>query len=317
MVLERELRDRCIVVRIDVADSDGGVEAITDWLIGRMTQEIESSFFPGRPPHYEELQGIFFSEYERWMRGEHKPLYERDKGKFKELFGDYLAELVANKPRTYLTRLLQDAVKSRKLMPCLVFDNTDHFPQPFQEAIFQFAQSIHREVLSFVVCPITDRTIWQLSKHGPMQSYETTSFYLPVPSTKDVLEKRVNFLKEKLESEKKERGEYFLAKGIRLRLEDLHAFAVCIDELFVQSEYVSRTIGWLSNHDIRRGLNMAKRVITSPIVSMEELVKTYLADGRLTVPRLKIRQALVFGEYNQYRENANDYIVQLHQILKF
>ncbi|WP_156782065.1 hypothetical protein [Acidihalobacter aeolianus] len=314
MVLDKRLRDQCIVIRIDVADSDGVLDGIADWLVSRMIHEVEQSLFQGRSPRYEELQGIFFSDYDRWRNGEHKPLYERDKAKFKEKFGDHIASLVASKPRVYLARILQDAVRSRKLMPCLIFDNTDHFPQPFQEAVFQFAQSIHREVLSFVVCPITDRTIWQLSKHGPMQSYETTSFYLPVPSTKEVLKKRVDFLKDKLEAEEKERKDYFLTKGIRLRLEDLHAFAVCIDELFVQSEYVSRTIGWLSNHDIRRGLNMAQRVITSPIVSMEELVKTYLSNGRLTIPRLKIRQALIFGEHSQYQEDANDYIVNVFSI---
>lgn len=312
MVLEKELRERCLVVRVNLADSDGRLDTVAEWLLTRMIEEVEREFFKGRSPTYDELQGIFFSEYDRWRYGEHKHLYDRDKTEFKEKFGEYVANQIENHKDKYLRRLLRDAVLSRKRMPCLIFDNTDHFPQQFQEAVFQFAQSVHRANLSFVVCPITDRTIWQLHKHGPLQSYETTAFYLPVPSTKDVLEKRVAFLKDKLQPEKgKERANYFLAKGIRLRLEDLNAFAACIDEVFVQSEYVSRTVGWLSNHDIRRSLNIAQRIITSPIVSMEELVKTYLADGRLTIPKIKIRQALIFGDHSQFRQEANDYVLNL------
>ena len=296
----------------NLQDSDGRIDAVAEWLRTRIIEEIEKAFFGNKPPTYGELQGIFFSEYDRWRDGEYKHLYEADRTAFKIKFGEYVSNLIEHHPERYLNRLLRDAVRSRKLMPCLIFDNTDHFSQPFQEAVFQYAQSIHRANFSFVVCPITDRTIWQLHKHGPLQSYETTAFYLPIPSTKEVLEKRVSFLNEKLQAEKgKERADYFLAKGVRLTLEDLNAFAACIDEVFVQSEYVSRTVGWLSNHDIRRSLNIAQRVITSPIVSMEQLIKTYLADGRLTIPRMKIRQAIIFGDHSQFRQEANDYVLNL------
>lgn len=200
-------------------------------------------------------------------------------------------------------------------MPSIVFDNTDHFPQEFQERIFQYAQSVHRANFSFVICPITDRTIWQLSKSGPLQSYDTRAFYLPVPSTKDVLEKRVSFLKEKLEEDaKKEKGDYFLAKGIRLSIKDLNAFAACIDDIFVKTEYISRMVGWLSNHDIRRSLNISQRIITSPIVSMEDLIKTFLAENRLNIPKLKIKQALIFGDYSQFNQDANDYVLNVFSV---
>ncbi|MHB8252940.1 MAG: hypothetical protein ACYDEV_04435 [Acidiferrobacter sp.] len=317
MTLGPQLRDRCLVVRVNLQDIDGRIETITPWLLTRMIQEVEREFFGERPPTYDELQGIFFSEYERWRVGELKHLYDTDKARFKIQFGEYVANLIETQKEKYLNRLLRDAVRSRGLMPCLIFDNTDHFSQQFQESVFQFAQAIHRASFSFVICPITDRTIWQLHKHGPLQSYETSAFYLPVPSTKDVLEKRVSFLKEKLGAdtgEEKERGGYFLSKGIRLRLEDVSAFAACVDDVFVRSDYVSRTIGWLSNHDIRRSLNIAQRIITSPVFSMEEIIKASFANRHLTIPKLKMRQALIFGEYSQFQAEASDYILNLFAV---
>lgn len=315
LILEKTLRERCLVIRVDLADSDGEISTITSWLTQQMKKEIEVSFFGSRSPTYEELQGIFYSEYERWRDGEHKFLYTRDKQEFKVRFGAYIADIVDNQPDKYVRRLLRDAIASRKLMPSIIFDNTDHFPQEFQERIFQYAQSIHRANFSFVICPITDRTIWQLSKSGPFQSYDTRAFYLPVPSTKEVLEKRVSFLKEKLEeSKKKEKVDYFLTKGIRLSISDLNAFAACIDDVFVQTEYISRMVGWLSNHDIRRSLNISQRIITSPVVSMEDLIKLYIAENRLNIPRVKIKQALLFGDYNQFNQDSNDYILNVFTV---
>ncbi len=314
LVLEKHLRERCLLVRIDLADSDGDKDAIGHWLWARLVEKVEGALYGRKPPTYDELQGVFFSEYERWRVGEHRHLYDRDKGAFKEQFGSYIASLVRDHPDKYVHRLLRNAVQSRKLMPCLLFDNTDHFPQPFQEFVFQFAQSIYRANYSFVICPITDRTIWQLSKEGPLQSYETKTFYLPVPSTKEVLAKRVGFLKEKLSVGERERGEYFLGKGIRLTVADLNAFAACIDDIFIQTDYVSRVVGWLSNHDIRRSLNIAKRIITSPMISSEDLVRTYVAERRLAIPEAKIRQALIFGEYNQFNQDASDYIVDVFAV---
>ena len=53
-------------------------------------------------------------------------------------------------------------------------------------------------------------------------------------------------MKEKIEGNKKEKGDYFLAKGIRLSIADLNAFAACIDEIFVQTEYISKIIVWVN-----------------------------------------------------------------------
>ena len=113
-------------------------------------------------------------------------------------FGEYINECVSNDAHSYVLRLIEDAVRNRKLLPCLIFDNADHYEERFQEAVFQWSQSIRREVpFSFVIMPITDRTIWRLSKSGPFQTYRSKLFYLPVPSAREVLERRISFLIEK------------------------------------------------------------------------------------------------------------------------
>ena len=248
------------------------------------------------------------------MQGEFKFLYETDKEAFKIRFGEYIHKLVETDPDLYVRRLLQDAVRTRGLLPCLIFDNADHFPQDYQEHVFQYAQSVFRSSLSFIVCPITDRTIWQLSKSGPFQSYPTTTFYLPVPSTRAVLGKRIEFLKQKLEGEPSVSGEYFSSRGIRLKISDLGAFALVLEDVLLNTEYLGRLIGWLSNHDIRRGLKIAQRIVTSPILGIDQLVVLYVTGKRGGVDEWKIRRALVQGDYSGFRQTDSDFILNLFSV---
>ena len=314
LVLDRQIREQCLVARIDLADSTGDLDNLNSWLTECLKAALERELFHSLVPTYEELQGVFWREYNRWRRGEHKFLYEKDREQFKIDFGKHVYELVDQHPDRYVIALLSHAIRGRQLLPCLVFDNTDHFPQQYQEKVFQVAQSFFRRVLSFVICPITDRTIWQLSKQGPLQSYVTTQFYLPVPSTKDVLSKRVDFIKEKLDVDQTQGGEYFSRKGIRLNISDIQAFAFCVEEIFIKTEYLGRVVGWLSNHDIRRGLQIAQRIITSPILSVEDLVKLYITGNRAFIEERKVRQALILGNYNGFVQSHSDFVLNLFQV---
>jgi len=314
LVLDRSLRDRCLVLRVDLADSNGDIESIQKWLNGKLKDAIEEALFDDGSPTYEELQGAYWKEYERWRTGERKPLYERSRDEFKERFGEWLATEIGSDPQKYIQRLLHRAIRSRKLMPCVIFDNTDHFVQKFQEAVFQYAQSLHRSVFSFVICPITDRTLWRLSKEGPFQSYESASFYLPVPSTKSVLAKRVQFIKERLSAGESESKQYFTEKGIRLSIKHIDAFAATIERVFINEDYVGRLVGWLSNHDIRRSLQIAQRIVTSPVMSLSSLVDAYVngEDSRIRISH--VIRALLLGDYTHFKQGDSHFVLNLFQI---
>lgn len=314
LVLGRDLREKCLIAKIDLLDSSGDMETLSSWLTEQLLSRIEGALFAGGKPTYDELQGIFFGDYQRWKNGEFRPLYESDKVAFKIKFGEYLYAQTQDNRAHYVECLLKHIVDSRRLLPCIVFDNADHYPQAFQERVFQFAQSVYRQVLAFIICPITDRTIWQLSKSGPLQSYDTTPFYLPIPSTKDVLSKRIDFIRAKIDTDKQEKGEYFTERGIRLNISNLRAFAAVVEDVFIKAEYVGRLIGWLSNHDIRRGLLIAKRIITSPIIGTSGAVTAYLTGSRNMLQDWKIKRALFQGDYSGFQQSESDFVMNLFTV---
>lgn len=314
-ILSKTLLERCVVLTIDVGTSPGHKDNIVPWIDKQLLDALESSLFSNGRATYEQLQGVFYSEYQRWRDGPHKVLYGSNKVAFKEKFGDHLEKMRKDDPHSYILALLSDVVANRRKMPCLIFDNTDHFDEQFQEKVFQYAQSIYRRIFSFIICPITDRTIWQLSKHGPLQSYETTSFFLPVQAMKEVLAKRVNFIKVKAgDDDAAERKEYFLNRGIRLSIKDIKAFAACIEEVFIGNEGQSRIIGGLANFDVRRSLQLSKRIMTSPHIKIEELIKLYLTDGAVQIHQRQINYAIMCGDSNHFSSDSSEFVLGIYQV---
>jgi hypothetical protein len=82
-VIDRKLRAQCLVITIDLRDSTGDEKAIQAWLTERAKEEIEKALYKKKTPSYDDLMGIFFSEYQRWSQAEMAHLYETDKTQFK------------------------------------------------------------------------------------------------------------------------------------------------------------------------------------------------------------------------------------------
>lgn len=315
-VLDDSIRQRCVIINIDLLDATGDISVISNWLTAKLKTALMDSLFEGGIASFDELQGLYFKEYKQWSDGQYAHLYASNKIEFKIKFGDMLNEKMEQEPFAFVQRLLADIVRNRHLLPCIIFDNTDHYKEDFQEAVFQWSQALRREVhFSLVVLPITDRTIWRLSKSGPFQTYESKTFYLPVPSTKEILTKRIGYLRDKADDSSSKT--YFLGKGIKLSLENISAFASALEEVFISEDFVSRRIGWLCNHDVRRSLRLSQDVMTSPFLSIDDLIGAYLKRGQsrhnITVSYRKFMQALVLRAYNQFQQTENAFVLNVFE----
>lgn len=309
-VLERPLQDACLVVRVDLGLILDEPALAPINVTTSIRSEIERQLYESGFPKFDDLQGLYFDEYQRWSEGQYRPLYERDKDAFKEKFGEFLDEEMRADPFSYVARSLKNVVHSRKLLPVLVFDNADGRSVAFQEAVFEWSQTLKRQVpLCLVILPVSDRTIWRMSRGGPLRVTDGKIFYLPTPSTKEVLEKRIRYLIDN-SAPQKGRQKYFLSKGIGLKLADINAFAACVEELFINEDFISRRIGWLTNHNLLRTLELTRDTITSPYLSIDELVASYLQQRGSAVPikHRKFMQALIGGDYNQFDGTKHGYI---------
>lgn len=212
-------------------------------------------------------------------------------------------------PAEYVQGLIRHVVNLRQMLPVIVFDNADHHDIEFQQRVYQYARSIYERAMCLIILPITDRTSWQLTKHGALQSFEHEALFLPTPPTAEIIRKRIDFIERRIDAERERPEEsYFLSRGIRLSIDDLTAFTRTLQRVFLQTSETSRWMGDLANHDVRRTLNLARAFIGSPHLKVDDLVRAYFAGSALELPAWRAARALIKGHYDIYPAGQHDFV---------
>lgn len=308
--LPKSTREKLLFLSIDLLKGDGSEASLSDWLSFELIRQAEHVLF-GDTPTYDLLRGAFWRRYKRMKDGEHAHLYKTDPDQFRIKFGDELRDFRQQRPREYLIALLQNAVAGRGLLPVLVFDNVDHYPRAFQDRLFQYAIGISNSVISFLVCPVTDTTVWSLSKAGPLQSFHSRAFFLPVPSLKDVFAKRLEVLRQELSTGSGRSGTATIGKGLRLSIDNLNSFCATVEAVFVASSDVSQLIGRLCNYDVRRSLEFSGAMLASPWIGIEELFKLYVTSGEILPKRTNFVLALILLRASLFDEDKHSFVLNV------
>lgn len=315
-ILPKNLLEHCVIVNLNLSDNDGDENEIVQWLQRNLLITIEKEFFDEGAPTFKELQAMYYDEYNRRRKGPFKDLYENNKEEFRTEFGRHTEKIRENHPDEYTNRLLHHLVTMRKLVPCLIFDNADHFTIEFQEKVFQFARAIYGNSVCLIVIPITDKTSWQITRQGALQSFFNESFFIPTVPAKKIIEKRIDFIIKKLaeDKEKGTEGEYFVGRGIRLSIHDLNSFVQCLQKIFIKSVDVATWISNLTNKDIRSFLGFTQDILTSPHLNIEELIKIYLTEPFSEISSESIRLSVIKGKYEHFAIEQNKYVQNIYYL---
>lgn len=313
-VLPQVVRQHCVLLQVDMRTAQGNVGGVVDWLNRAIIRQAEKDLFDGAPS-FSEIQGMFFDEYKRLMKGPLLQLYKSDKNQFHMRFGEHVEEIRRTDPQEYIKGILRNIVNGRGMLPVLVFDNADHHSIGFQQAVYQYARSLYEPTLCLVILPITDRTSWQLSKHGALQSFEHEAFFLPAPPTEQVIRKRIEFMERQVAAEREKPDDrYFMGKGISLSIDDLSAFARSLQRVFLQTSNVSGWIGALANYDVRRTLELARNFVSSPHLRVLDLLNAYIAGTSFDVHQNRAVKALVRGRYDIYPARQHDFVQNIFSL---
>lgn len=317
--LDPAIRSQCLVIKIDVQDATGDVHTLLPWLTEKAIVSIEGQIYDEGSPSWDQLFGLYHLEYVRRSKGADARLYERDKEAFKDKFSTYMDEQVEQDREGYLRRLLKDIVGNRKRLPIFIIDNTDEFPIEIKTQVFQYVQALQRHAGSCLIFfPSTDRSAWAFSKTDIFNIYSSRSFFLPTPPPREVFRKRVNYLKFKTDSSKSETeaAEYIAQHGITVKIQNIEAFASVVEAVFVEQDYASKQVGELANYNMRKSLDLAKRVITSSVLNLEDLVRSYITSTMAAPSIQHFSNALMKGDYKFYKEEDEPSIFPIFQVDK-
>lgn len=315
--LTRAIKEQCVIVNVNCLDSTGNEETIIDWLTEQLISKIEQTIYHDGSPDWNQLRALYQGEYLRRAKGTGEKLYKKDKEEFQIQFSNYLEELVEKDRETYLKRLLKDIVTNRKMLPIIVIDNTDENSIEFKQKIFQFFQSLRREVKhALLIFPVTDKSAWSFSKTDIFGIYDSRSFFLPTPSPRDVFRKRVEYIKDKIQlvKTKEEKKRYFAEKGMGISIENLSGFTEVLESIFVDHDFTSKTIGQLTNYNIRRTLKLSQRVLTSSVLKIEDLVRSYVSGKPVITKYPKFIDALLKGNHKLFKKGDTPELIPIFDV---
>ncbi|HCG8540269.1 cold shock domain-containing protein [Vibrio parahaemolyticus] len=305
-ILPKSTREHCLTININCLDASGDASATVSWLTEAIITFLEKELFEEGFPAYNDLRGMYFSQYKRMASGYLKKIYENDRETFDEKFADFLEKEVHENREGYLESLLHFTINNRKKLPIIIADNTDEFTLDFKVQIFQLCNSYRRKVkLCMLMFPVTDKSAWSFSKTDIFTIHQSRSFFLPTPSPREVFRKRIEFLNKKLiTADTTERKEYLSSKGIRIELKDISKFAQVLEDVFVENNFTAKTLGELTNYNIRSIMNLSKRIITSPVMKIEDLITSYVTTEPISFA--KFIDALLRGDYEAYRVSTGE-----------
>jgi len=249
---------------------------------------------------------MYFGHYKRMSSGYLKKIYENDKNEFDRKFAEFLESEVRNNREGYLDSLLVFAIRNRKKLPIIILDNTDEFSLEFKIKIYQLCNAYRRKAKNcMLIFPVTDKSAWSFSKTDIFTIHQSRSFFLPTPSPREVFRKRIDFLSKKLVSANEiEKKAYLTKNGIRIEFKDINKFAQVLEEVFVENNFTAKTLGELTNYNIRSIMNLSKRIITSPVMRIEDLVISYVTTEPISYK--KFIDALIRGAYEAYKPSTGD-----------
>ncbi|ELV8680786.1 hypothetical protein QNE28_000708 [Vibrio fluvialis] len=305
-ILPKSTREACLTIKINCLDASGDERTIASWITETMIVYLEKELFEEGFPTYTDLQGMYFSQYKRMASGHLKKVYEKDRDIFDQKFADFLEKEVEENREGYLESLLHFAINNRKKLPIIIVDNTDEFSLEFKIQVFQLCNSYRRKVkLCMLMFPVTDKSAWSFSKTDIFTIHQSKSFFLPTPSPREVFRKRIEYLNKTLvTAEPAKKKEYLSSKGIRIELKDISKFAQVLEDVFVENNFTAKTLGELTNYNIRAIMSLSKRIITSPVMKIEDLITSYITTEPISYS--KFIDALLRGDYEAYRLSTGE-----------
>ena len=163
---------------------------------------------------------------------------------------------------------------------------------------------------------MTDKSAWSFSKTDMFGIYQSRSFFLPTPAPREVFRRRVDFLKQRLSTDItiNERNSYFSSRGIRVSIDDLRKFAEVLESVFVDQDYISNIIDELTNYNIRRTLQLSKRVMTSAVFKIDDLISSFITHETIATNYSKFMNALMKGDYEAYKRGDGHEIFPVFQV---
>ena len=274
----REVFKNALTLYIDF----GSEPTFADDLASHASRAIESQLL-GLGVDIEEdsfVSAVLRAEISRFDKTVFGQLKEIDAKSYTVERVKHIAALVADREH-YLPKALNHLVKGRRQQVVIFLDNIDQRPIEFQEKVYLIAQSMAENWPVTCFVSLRPSTFYASKRSGALAAYQPRTFTIAPPRIDLVLERRLEFVEQKLSANMALGG---LPEGVFFHSSSLNAYIKALLHSFAHNRDLVELIDNLAGGNVRRALEFVRTFVGSGHVDTEKIIQIVEKTGRYTIP---------------------------------
>lgn len=143
---------------------------------------------------------------------------------------------------------------------CLIFDNVDRAPDPYQQFIYNFAHSLAKNISGIIIISMRETTFYRAKQKGFLDTRASDKvFQLNAPNIKTVISKRLKYLSYQISGQKP------ATKTVKKYLPIIEPIAEHIKSILLLNDNTARElITSISNRSVRHAFKLLRSYASSP-----------------------------------------------------
>ena len=232
-----------------------------------------------------------------------------------DIFNDKLNTLVSEwkKDLVYTSISLRNYWIKKSKGIVIVIDNTDQFEEAMQDECFTIAQEISNKLHCLSIISMREERYYKSSIHGTLDAYQNSGFHITAPSPEKVFLKRIEYILNHLEDEKK-CNELLLFKNITKK-EKLHKIFKILENEFRRkpNSDLNEFLTACAHSNIRIALELFRNLTLSGYFNVNEMIE---ADNLWKLKINHVLKPIMVPDRFFYNE-AKSYVANIFQIREF
>ena len=224
--------------------------------------------------------------------------WSHDKEYNREEYEKKLANFLDESQKDYLLHLEKVAsylIWERQKRLIVIIDNADQFDEDIQKKIFLFSNSINKKMHCGTVISLREGYYYRWRLTPPFDAYVSNVYHITAPRYSDVLQKRIDYAIETLETENKSKihAENIVdAEDVTTQMIDF--LSATKNTLFTDgNSEILDYLFYTTYPNIREGLKVFKIFLTS----LHTKIKEYIRNERMSTEQRSVSSTIPFHEF--------------------
>lgn len=220
---------------------------------------------------------------------------------FEEKISDFLVDRYSD-VEDYMTRTLRYLADKCAVRCVIVLDNVDQLDSALQQEIFTFAHSVVGKAHALAILTMWEETYLRSKRGGALSAYQTMAHTIPPTSVVDIIERRLQYILEKLTNG----GPACALLPDESLINDVRGFLVLVRQSLLHNrKRVRYFLESIAMGNLRTAMEVFSIFLTSGHTDADKMLSAYAYDQSYDIPLHEFIKSIGLGDSRYYHSNSS------------